>query len=227
MGINKAVGGRVINIRRNLQQPVHLRCVGVGREKLNAARYAVGRVEGGLVLPHGKQRMPQPGDADVRVHHLAADEPSRVNAPSNGIGRRSRHHAGAEHRVGGAVDELVGCPVGLRVVSREPVAGVIDVQLAAQRRLGVHAHLAQQPVVGAAVVGVEPLACVHGLGPYVHRLAKARHKVVRTLRPLGVRLKSQQLLHVGEAPRILSAGPGGDHRVNPQPILAVQRRGAV
>ena len=215
MGIIQLIGGRVENIRRDLQQPVHLRRVGVCREKLDAARVAV------------EQRMLQPGDADVRVHYLAADEPGRVNVPGDGIGSQARHEAGAEHRVGGVVDELVGGPVGLRVVAGEPVVGVIDVQLAAQRRLGVHAHLAQQPIVGAAVVRVEPLARVHRLGPGIHRLTKARHEVVRPLRPLGIRLEGEQLLHVGEAARILSAGPRGNDRINAQPILAVHRRGAV
>ena len=221
MGINQLIGGRVVNIRRNLQQPVHLRRVGVGRKKLDAARYAVGRIKHALVLRHRKQRVAQSSDADVRVHHLAADEAGRVNVPGDGIGRQPRNHASPKHRVGGAVDELVGRPVGLRVVSGEPVVGVINVQLTTQRRLGVHPHLAQQPVVGTAVVGVEPLACVHGLGPDIHRLAKAGHEVVRPLRPLGVRLKSQQLLHVGEAPRILSAGPRGNGWVNAQPSFTV------
>ena len=163
MGINKAVRGRVINIRRNLQQPVHLRRVGVHWENLDATRNAIGRIEQCLILANRKERMLQPittvtTNADVRIHHLAADEPGRVNALADRVGHRSRHYAGPEHRVSSAVYELVGSPVGLRVVSREPVVGVIDVQLAAQRRLRVHAHLAQEPVVGTAVVGVKPLA---------------------------------------------------------------------
>ena len=206
---------------------MHLRRVGVGRENLDAARYAVGWVEHTLVLRHRERRMPQPGDADVRVHHLAADEAGRVYVPSDGIGCRASHQAGPEHRVGGAVNEFVSGPVGLGVVSREPVVSVINVQLTSQRRLGVHPHLAQQPIVGAAIVGIEPLARVHGLGPGIHRLAKARHKVVRPLRPLGIRLEGEQLLHVGEAARVLSAWPRGSYRVDAQPVFAVQSRGAV
>ena len=171
MGINKAIGRRVVNIRRNLQQPVHLRRVGVGRKKLDAARYAVGRIKHALVLRHREQRVAQSSDADVGIHHLAADEISGGGVAGCGIGCALRNHASPKHRVGGAVDKLVGRPVGLRVVSGEPVVGVINVQLTTQSRLGVHPHLAQQPVVGAAIVGVESLACVHGLGPGIHRLA--------------------------------------------------------
>ena len=227
MGINKAVGGRVINIRRNLHQPVHLRRVGVGREKLDAARDPVGRVEHDLVLPHGKQRMSQTSDTDVRVYHLATDEAGRVDVRSDRVGRRTCHQAGPEHRVGGMVDELVGRPVDLRVVSGEPVVGIVDVELAAQRRLRVHAHLAQQPVVGTAVVGVELFTGVHRLGPGIHRLAKVRHKVGRILASLGIRLEGQQLLHVGEAARVLGAWPRGYRGIDPHSILIVQRRGVV
>ena len=109
----KAISRCIVDVRRQLQQPMHLRRIGVGRKELDATRNYVSWIEHGLILPHRKQRMSQTSDADIRVHHLATDEPSRVNIPSRKIGRRTSHQASPQHCMGSSIDKFVGRPVGL------------------------------------------------------------------------------------------------------------------
>ena len=201
--------------------------VGVGRINLDASRDRIGRAEEEVVLRDRKFRVPQPGDADVRVHQRLPDRVDIVGRLGGRVGQKLRFYTGPQHRVGGAVDELVRRPVGLGVVPGVPVVGVVDVDLPPQRRRGVDAQLPKQPVKCVAIVRVQPLAGAEIPRVHLHRLAEATDEVGRTHRWLDVLLECQELLHVGEAAWIIRAWPRGSHRVSSQAVLTVQHRRVV
>ena len=134
-----AVGCGIINICRQLNQSVDVGRVGVGRINLDASRDRIGRAEEEVVLRDRKFRVPQPGDADVRVHQRLPNRVDIVGRLGGRVGQELRFYTGPQHRVGGAVDELVRRPVGLGVVPGVPVVGVVDVDLPTQCRRGVDA----------------------------------------------------------------------------------------